>query len=128
MRVVGQQRLGAAIAVAVAAVGLTAMAPTAHAQPRGEDGATAISTSIDANSQLRWGPYLSSARAGVTASRASFWVECYTRGSDYDDGKHHTDVWYHGNVIDGNHAYYDVYSWGGNVNTPHDPPSGLGHC
>ncbi|GAA2221623.1 hypothetical protein GCM10010360_46210 [Streptomyces nogalater] len=55
---------------------------------------------------------------------------CYTRGSDYNDGKHHTNVWYRGVVIDDstNRTFYDVYSWGGNVNTPHDPPAGLGRC
>ncbi|MFF5705682.1 hypothetical protein ACFY7H_24835 [Streptomyces sp. NPDC012794] len=92
--------------------------------------AEAINTTVDANSQLRWGPYLSSRKAGVTGAKSSFYVECYKRGSDYNDGKHHTNVWYRGVVIDDStsRTYYDVYSWGGNVNTPHDPPAGLGRC
>ncbi|TWV34712.1 hypothetical protein FRZ03_27940 [Streptomyces misionensis] len=67
---------------------------------------------------------------GTTKAKSSFSIDCYSRGDYYNDGKHRTNVWYYGIIIDtrGHHAYYGVYSWGGNVNTPHDPPAGLPHC
>ncbi|MFI2203614.1 hypothetical protein ACH47Z_23120 [Streptomyces sp. NPDC020192] len=86
--------------------------------------------SIDANSRLRNGPSTSSATRGITTQELDFWIYCYTRGTYVDDGHYHTDVWYKGNVKDPgtNIQYYDVYSWGGNVNTPSDPPAGLEAC
>ncbi|MFI1801935.1 hypothetical protein ACH427_32010 [Streptomyces sp. NPDC020379] len=129
MRVERPCRSGGAVVVAAVIAGITALAPAAMAQPRDTPRAVAvIETTIDANSQLRWGPHLSDAKAGVTRSRAYFVIECYARGSWYDDGKHHTDVWYNGAVTDGDHIYPNIYSWGGNVNTRKDPPDGLRFC
>lgn len=128
MSVTRSRCLGAVMVAAVVTAGITALAPAAMAHPQGGHGATAIDTTIDANSQLRRGPHLWDESAGVTRTRADFVIECYTRGSWYNDGKHHTDVWYKGAVIDSGRIYTNVYSWGGNVNTRHDPPSGLRFC
>ncbi|GAA3399295.1 hypothetical protein [Streptomyces roseoviridis] len=140
MRTTARRRMKVVVAVAV--IGVSALATTtasaqqpnqqtAISEPAPQNAAAqAINTTVDANSQLRWGPYLSSRKAGVTGAKSSFYVECYKRGSDYNDGKHHTDIWYRGVVTDEStsHTYRNVYSWGGNVNTPHDPPAGLGRC
>ncbi|MEU1405324.1 hypothetical protein ABZ471_23705 [Streptomyces sp. NPDC005728] len=85
---------------------------------------------IDANSRLRNGPSTSSGSRGITTQTLDFWIYCYSRGTYVDDGHYHTDVWYKGNVHDPGTStqYYDVYSWGGNVNTPSDPPAGLEPC
>ncbi|MCK7627978.1 hypothetical protein MUU72_33655 [Streptomyces sp. RS10V-4] len=87
---------------------------------------------MDGGSNLRGGPHLNSYLVGTTKGKSEFAVQCYKRGDYYNDGKHHTDVWYYGTVFDTHdnpeHVYYDVYSWGGNVNTPHDPPAGLSKC
>ncbi|WP_316764821.1 hypothetical protein [Streptomyces herbicida] len=94
--------------------------------------ADGIETTVDGGSNLRGGPHLNSHLVGTTKGNSSFAVQCYERGDYYNDGKHHTDVWYYGTVIDTHdnpdHVYYDVYSWGGNVNTRHDPPTGLSRC
>lgn len=103
--------------------GLAVTAPSAQAE-------TWQNYPLDANSRLRNGPSTSSATRGISTQELDFWIYCYTRGTYVDDGHYHTDIWYKGNVHDpGTHTqYYDVYSWGGNVNTPSDPPAGLEAC
>ena len=85
---------------------------------------------IDANSRLRGAPSTGSPSHGITTQTLNFYVFCYSRGTYVDDGHYHTDIWYKGNVHDPGTStqYYDVYSWGGNVNTPSDPPAGLEAC
>lgn len=121
----------AAVAVGIAAGPLSGAVP-ADAAPATPAAASGIGTTVDGGSNLRSGPHLNSHVLGTTKGKSSFAVDCYKRGDYYNDGKHHTDVWYRGVVIDTHdhpeHAYYDVYSWGGNVNTPHDPPAGLPKC
>lgn len=114
----------ASLALTLAATaGLTVTAPSAHAE-------SWQNYSLDANSRLRNGPSTSSATRGISTQELDFWIYCYTRGTYVDDGHYHTDIWYKGNVHDPGTStqYYDVYSWGGNVNTPSDPPAGLEAC
>ncbi|MCX5055516.1 hypothetical protein OG895_20900 [Streptomyces sp. NBC_00201] len=86
--------------------------------------------SIDANSRLRNGPSTSSSSRGITTQSLDFWIYCYSRGTYVDDGHYQTNIWYKGNVYDPGikTQHYDVWSWGGNVNTPSDPPAGLEAC
>jgi hypothetical protein len=116
--------VAASLALALAATaGLAVAAPS-------EQASDYQLYTIDANARLRNGPSTSSASRGTTTQTLNFYVFCYSRGTYVDDGHYHTDVWYRGNVYDpGTHTqYYDAYSWGGNVNTPSDPPAGLETC
>ncbi|MFI6054697.1 hypothetical protein ACIBCO_32010 [Streptomyces violascens] len=87
------------------------------------------SYSVDATSNIRTSPRLRKDNIVYTmARRGSMDIDCWTRGDDANSGGHHTNVWYEGSVWTGSRYLDDVYVWGGNVGTPHDPPSGLPHC
>ena len=119
----------AGTAAASLTLALTATAGLAVTAPSAQASDFAVYT-IDANSRLRTGPYTSSPTTTVTTQELNFYVSCYSRGTYVDDGHYHTDVWYRGNVYDPGTGIQSVdrYSWGGNVNTPSDPPAGLEAC
>ncbi|MFD9796558.1 hypothetical protein ACFWXK_37030 [Streptomyces sp. NPDC059070] len=84
---------------------------------------------VDANSNVRTTPHVRKGTVVYTTTRSRpMDVDCWTRGDDVNSGGHHTNVWYSGAVWTGSRYLDDVYVWGGNVNTPHDPPQGLPHC
>ncbi|MFF7729964.1 hypothetical protein [Streptomyces sp. NPDC008001] len=84
---------------------------------------------MDVGSNVRGGPNLHSRIYGTAGRGAYIDVDCWARGQDVNTGNHHTDVWYQGGVWTGPRPLDPpVWVWGGNVDTPHDPPRGLEHC
>ncbi|MEU6772162.1 hypothetical protein [Streptomyces sp. NPDC046759] len=120
------------LAALTIATGLITTTASAEAAATPATVASGIDTTVDGGSNLRRGPHLNSHVVGTTKGKSEFAVQCYERGDYYNDGKYRTDFWYYGTVFDKHdnpeHVYYGVYSWGGNVNTPHDPPAGLSKC
>ena len=109
------------------AVSLLGTAGTAEAAPSGSSG---YATSVQANSNLRNGPYTNSRIWGTTTKVTEAGVECDTRGQYVKVGNYGTDVWYYGPVIDYDigHIYNNVWMWGGNVNVGADPAPGIPSC
>ncbi|MGP9022499.1 hypothetical protein ACT1U9_29360 [Streptomyces sp. BR1] len=121
---VRRSALAGALVAVCAVTGLGAGQASAAERP-----ALSGTYSVDANSNVRTTPHV---RAGTvvyttTASRPMD-VECWARGDYVDSGGYHTSVWYEGSVWTGSRYLDEVYVWGGNVNTPHDPPAGLPQC
>ncbi|GAA2707783.1 hypothetical protein GCM10010315_03000 [Streptomyces luteosporeus] len=83
---------------------------------------------MDVGSNIRGDHKLNSHIYGVAGRGAYIDVECWARGDDVNTGRHHTNVWYTGGVWTGSRYLDDVWVWGGNVDTPHDPPGGMAHC
>jgi uncharacterized protein YraI len=119
MKYLTPRRVTLAAGTAAMALSATLLAPAAHAD---------VFTTVDAHSNIRTGPYTSSHIVGTTRALSDIDIICYKRGTDVNSGGYHTDVWYKGIITDGDHVYSDFYTWGGNVNTSHDPASGVPHC
>ncbi|MGH4033567.1 hypothetical protein ACQB60_32075 [Actinomycetota bacterium Odt1-20B] len=119
--------LAGALVAVCAVTGLAAgTAPAANAADAGP--AVRTTYTVDANSSVRTTPFVRAHnRVYITSRKVTMDVGCYTHGTPVHQGGHNTNVWYFGSVWIG-HWLDDVYVWGGNVNTPHDPPRGMSHC
>ncbi|GHG62223.1 hypothetical protein [Streptomyces griseocarneus] len=87
--------------------------------------------SVDLHSNIRGGKTLKSRVYGTAGQGAYIDIDCWSRGQTVSSGGQRTNVWYEGSVWMGKpmKRYLDgVWIWGGNVNTPKDPPKGLAHC
>ncbi|MFI1172100.1 hypothetical protein [Streptomyces melanogenes] len=123
-------RKGALAGVLVAVCAVTGIGVgQASAAGVGERAAVKGTYSVDANSNVRTTPHVRKGTVVYTTTKSRpMDVECWTRGDDVNSGGHHTNVWYSGSVWTGSRYLDDVYVWGGNVNTPHDPPKGMPRC
>lgn len=115
-----KRRLTTALGVTAAVTAsLLAVPAAAHAD---------VFTTVDANSNIRTGPYTSSHIAGTTRALSDIDIICYKRGTYVNQGGYHTNVWYKGIITDGDRTYYDLYVWAGVVNTHSDPAPGVPLC
>ncbi|MGW1870032.1 hypothetical protein ACWCPS_31375 [Streptomyces mauvecolor] len=121
---------GRALAGAAGAGLLLILGSSGSALAAPANGTYSYGSSIDTNSSLRVGPSTSLKRVGVTTAKDPVKIDCYYHGADVNSGGHHTDVWYRMSRVTDPRlgTQYDVWSWGGNVNTPHDPPAGMPEC
>lgn len=92
---------------------------------------TTINTTIDPYSPVRSSPYKEQGKNYWSTTRKdSVTIDCYERATHNNDGHVSTDVWYHITYINdpAHGTLNDAWSWGGNVNTQHDPPGELSNC
>lgn len=102
--------------------------PTAQTSPAGVQ---SYQTTIDPSSAVRSSPFPEQGKTyWYTTPLDSAIINCYEHTTRKNDGHVSPDVWYHITHIDDHDhgTLTDVWSWGGNVNTPHDPPPGLSNC
>ncbi|RCH64878.1 hypothetical protein DT019_30220 [Streptomyces sp. SDr-06] len=121
---------GRALTGAAAAGLLLALSASGSALAAPANATYSYTSSVDANSSLRIGPSTTLQRVGITTAKDPVQIDCYYHGTDVNSGGHHTDVWYRMSRVTDPRlgTRYDAWSWGGNVNTPHDPPAGMPEC
>ncbi|MGW2863244.1 hypothetical protein [Streptomyces sp. NPDC001205] len=121
---------GRALTGAAAAGLLLALTASGSALAAPANATYSYASSIDANSSLRIGPSTTLQRVGITTAKDPVQIDCYYHGTDVNSGGHHTDVWYRMSRVTDPRlgTRHDAWSWGGNVNTPHDPPAGMPEC
>ncbi|MFJ9545881.1 hypothetical protein [Streptomyces erythrochromogenes] len=116
-------RLAATGTAIGAALSLLGAAETAGAAPSGTSGRA---TTVQANSNVRSGPFLAARIHGTTTKVTAAHIDCWLDGDTVTAGGYTTNVWYRGTV-----AGYDrsnAWVWGGNVNVGADPAPGIPGC
>lgn len=98
----------------------TAVRPSAVAAP------LRIRSTIDPNSKIRLDPRRNSRLLFITRALTPVDIHCYAVGERVNDGHTNTNIWYYLSL--GPAWNVRGFSWGGNVNTRHDPPPGLPRC
>ncbi|WP_369037571.1 MULTISPECIES: hypothetical protein [Streptomyces] len=116
-------RLTAMGLVLGAALSVLGTAGTAEAAPSGSSG---YATTVQANSNVRSGPFLASQIHGTTTKVTGAGIDCRLDGDPVTVGGYTTNVWYRGTV--NGYNYSNAWVWGGNVNVGADPAPGIPGC
>ncbi|MGW3644983.1 hypothetical protein [Streptomyces sp. NPDC000878] len=106
-----------------AALSLLGTAGTAEAAPTGANG---YATTVQANSNVRSGPFLAAQIYGTTTQVTGASIDCWLDGDRVTVGGYTTNVWYRGTV--NGYDYSNAWIWGGNVNVGADPAPGIRGC
>jgi hypothetical protein len=122
--------------LAASAFGLVGAIPAYAATEQFPDSANshysaAINTTIDPYSPVRSSPFKEQGKTYWSTTRIdSVTIDCYEHATHNNDGHVSDNVWYHiTSINDPAHGTLnDAWTWGGNVNTQHDPPDGLRNC
>ncbi|MGW0719284.1 hypothetical protein ACWD3K_31720 [Streptomyces sp. NPDC002778] len=111
---------GLALGVAVSTLGI---AGTAEAAPTGTSG---YATTVQANSNVRSGPFTRALIYGTTSQVTPASIDCWLDGDRVTAGGYTTNVWYRGTVQGYDRS--NAWVWGGNVNVGADPAPGIPGC